>query len=83
MEKHKWDFFERIEKLEKTKPVLDEVFLMSVVNFELLFTYIAAQNPSLVRGYREWALNGLKKSNVNKGLIELLDEFMAGICEEN
>lgn len=93
METPKWEFFERIEKLEpkvkklepkvaKLEPKVDDVYKMAVVTFRLGFLSWIADKPGYARKIKDVVAKMLKEVGLRRSVSEQIEDYMLSMCEE-
>lgn len=90
METPKWDLFTRLEKLEKLEPTIQElqelrpimtdVYQLSVFAFALGFYGMALQHSNPRKIKDAW-LGFLKKRGLSTKMLEVVESWLTTICE--
>jgi hypothetical protein len=86
METPKWEFFERIEKLEpkleKLEPEVDDLAKLSAVTFRIVFISLLRENPGYARKIKDVVLKMLKGVGLRRNVVEEIEDYMLAMCEE-
>ena len=85
METPKWQFFERIEKmepkLEKLEPKVDDIGKLTTVMFRLLFMSLVVENRGMsARRIKDTVVRMLKYEGISRDVLDEMEDYMEGIC---
>jgi hypothetical protein len=82
----KWEFFERLEKLEpkleRLEPQVDDIAKIGVVTFRLVFISLLRENPDYARKIKDIVVKMLKEVGLRRSVEEEIEGYMLSMCEE-
>ena len=85
MSNAEWDFFARIENLERdikaTKPTLKDVNTVALFAFGLAFGAMAIHIPEHARGIKDDYMGYLKTSGLSPKMLDMLERAMLEACD--
>ena len=85
MEKHEWDIFERLEKLEpeieKLGPEVGTATKVSTVSLFLLFSYLGLLRPDRVRNLKDLVVSTLKDVGLSRDDVEVFESLFLKVCD--
>jgi len=80
-----WDWFERLEKLEKmfvTKPTLHDTFVVAMLALDIAFVEAIADHPERARKLKDILMKWVKAEGISKESLENVERMLLEVCEE-
>ncbi len=84
-----WEFFGRIEKLEKatkelkfTEATALDGAIVGIIAFGYAFAAFHESAPHTARAAKDQAMPALKKTHLSKQMVDALEETMLIVCDE-